>query len=684
MSSITSGIAATPGLRTFLDEARAGQHRDVAVVRVQIRGEDLVETARKPGTPDGDLAQLEEYLDNGPAFFLLRASASTWYIVMWMPEGKVGVSNRMVYASSQSNLKEAVGEASVAGTLQFTTADEVLGREAPAASSAPTAAPTPMAADTPVPVAVSTDKPAPSVAPKPPGLQTTGSFVKKSTVTTTVEHERVVERTVSRTVEQRSGPHPPAVGPKPQSLGQHRPGVFVKKADPRLAMSQSELEHVDLLKQEDQARSEQLLQMQSRLRAPSERPAPASNPANHHANSMGQKQTVAAASGGFHSVTLPLSAEAKSVLCDFATNVGITVVELQIEANKCVTSLRSFTSTEDFAPNPTEPRFYVMRSPGSRAFVYSCPDTSAPRLRMVYSTASSATLDQIQALGCKITHRLSLFVPKECTLIAVAATIRAGQAQRVVDDKPVESVVNYMPSAPARSLPSRFSPSSTRPLDAFTDENGFRKAFTNVRPNEPAPEPFRSPGISRQSSYTAPANDAVDSSPNAGASAWGVQLKPSNSSLSSVRTMEKGSTNSVGSIASRFSQVRLAGEAGDDSPASGASSQSSPLIESVAEPKPSNVAQEPEIMRSSLPGLRSASGPKRGSSADKAEDKWDPWRSVSSTTKTATNRQEAPKSALQSSVYTADKGPAPGSIADFMGDITYPPLQQGASKPEVS
>ncbi|KAJ2370556.1 hypothetical protein IW150_004908, partial [Coemansia sp. RSA 2607] len=106
-SSLTSGIAATPKLKQFLEESHAGQHGGVALLRIQIRGEDLVETARKDGPANGDLAQLEGYLGNDPAFFLLRSSPSTWYVITWMPEGKVGVSNRMVYASSQSNLKAA-------------------------------------------------------------------------------------------------------------------------------------------------------------------------------------------------------------------------------------------------------------------------------------------------------------------------------------------------------------------------------------------------------------------------------------------------------------------------------------------------------------------------------------------------------------------------------------------------
>ncbi|KAJ2786230.1 hypothetical protein H4R18_000077 [Coemansia javaensis] len=699
MSSLTSGICATPALQRFLDEARAGQHRDVAVVRVQIRGEDLVETARRAGTADGDLSQLEEYLDANPALFLLRASASSWYVVLWMPEGKVGPSNRMVYAASQPKLKEAVGAANIAGALQFSTVDEVLGGGDAGAAPGPETEPEPK--PEPAPDAGAKDAP-PSVAPKPPGLQATRSFsqVSSTTTTTTVQYERVVERRTQQQAERQGGP--PAIAPKPQGAAAHR-GVFVRKADPRLAMSSSELKHVDVLQQEDEARSEQLAQMHSRLRAGAAPAKAGPDPSNQHASSMGIKETAAAASGGFHTVTLPLSADAKDALGSFASTVGTTVVELQVEANKCVSSTRSFASTEDFVPNASEPRFYVMRTPGSRAFVYSCPESSPARLRMVYSTASASTLEQIQALGCKITHRLSLFSPKECTLVAVAATIRTGQAQRVCDSKAVSEVVAYVPSTPARSLPTRFAVTTTRPLDAFTNEDGFRKAFSSVRPDAPEPAPFKSPDALHrpQAPSPAPHSDAVDTSPNAGAAAWGLQLRSSTGTRRTVVTQAaSASTGSGGaapavtaavssreatgspSLPTRFSQTRLAGEAGDESSADGASRWSSPRA-SFVDAKSCGAEQRAESVRSSLPGLRPVADRAHDSSrnstpASDRDAKWDPWRPVSSTTKTSASKQDAPKSALQSSVFTKDSGPVASTIADLMGDITYPPLQQAA------
>ncbi|KAJ1877154.1 hypothetical protein LPJ66_012163, partial [Kickxella alabastrina] len=364
-------------------ESQQGQHKQVALLRVQIRGEDLVETARLNGPSTGDLSQLEQYLGNDPAFFLLRASVSSWYVITWMPEGKVGVSNRMVYASSQSNLKQAVGVDFVADALQFETVDEVFGRDndavgapEPPREAAPLAKPAP-----PKPAAFLK----PALRTPPPPTQEDVSVLVVASAENLSEQQQQQQQQAQRLVIQKAAP-PPVVAPKPlvqsQSFGQ-KSGVFVKKIDPRTAMSKSELVHVDLLQQEDDARSEQLEQMRTRLRNHTEASKPEVNPDNHHANSRGQKQTVAAASGGFHTVTLPLSPEAKSTLSDFGSNVGTTVVELQVEANKCISHVHSYASTEEFSPNPSEPRFYIMRTPGSRVFVYSCPETSPPRLRMV-------------------------------------------------------------------------------------------------------------------------------------------------------------------------------------------------------------------------------------------------------------------------------------------------------------
>ncbi|KAI8324177.1 hypothetical protein GQ54DRAFT_296326 [Martensiomyces pterosporus] len=565
-----------------------------------------------------------------------------------MPEGKVGVSNRMVYASSQSNLKSAVGFSAVVDTLQFSLRDEVLGREP----------------ETPAPqTGAAAAAPATSIAPpqeqKEQQLQQPKTQPQQANVTS---HPQAQAQAQTQT----------------QAVGNR--GVFVKKLDPRLAMSKSELEHVDMLKQEDDARSEQLQQMRTHFRNYTTPSRPDITPNNQHANDSGIKQTVAAASGGFHTVSLPLSPSAKSALSSFSCDDSISVVELQVEANKCVTEVKSYAEPDGFSPSANEPRFYIIRAPGSRVFVYCCPEGSAPRLRMVYSTATARTLAQIQELGCQLTHKLSVFSAKECTASAVAAAVRSGQAQRVDSDKSVDTVVNYVPSKPARSLPSRFAANTTRTLDAFTDEEGFRKAFSGVRPDAPAPAPFKSatPARSFTSVSSSQPDTGVDTSSNNGAAAWGVQLK------SSSRGSTPRSSYSVTDIKDQFSSIRLAGETGNDTPAdSGPSSgHMTPIVVK------SGSGSSPEAMHSSLPGLRHVSNTHNataGASASAAAahgDKWDPWRPVSSVG--TGEKPAAPASSLQSAVYSKTTE-ADGSISALMGDITYPPLQAGSKdKPDIS
>ncbi|KAJ1948674.1 hypothetical protein EC988_005080, partial [Linderina pennispora] len=430
-------------------------------------------------------------------------------------------------------------------------------------------------------------------------------------------------------------------------------------------MSQSELEHMDLLKQEDDARNEQLQQMRTHFRTYTTPSKPDYDPSNQHANQGGLKQTVAAASGGFHTVSLPLSQSAKDALNNLVSDSSIAVVELQVEGGKSITAARTYQSADSFSPCTAEPRFYVMNSQPHRVFIYSCPEGCAPRLRMVYSTATQRTLAQIQELGCQLTHKLSVFSSKECTPAAVAAAVRSGQAQRASSEKAVDVVVNYVPNKPAQSLPSRFAAGTTRSLDAFTDEAGFRKAFSDVRPDAPAPAPFKTPSpaqsfktLSPAQSFNTPSpsqsfrsavssqsqNDGVDSSPNTGAAAWGVQLK-SGSRNGSPRPPVRGSA--------------------------GVSPKQTPPPRS---PKP-----ETEVMHSSLPGLRHVSKGdqvSKGNQVSTSEKQWDPWRPVSTVDDSV--KSTAPESSLQSAVFTKEAS-TKESIPSLMGDITDSGFEQHVS-----
>ncbi|KAJ2794551.1 hypothetical protein H4R20_006186, partial [Coemansia guatemalensis] len=149
------------------------------------------------------------------------------------------------------------------------------------------------------------------------------------------------------------------------------------------------------------------------------------------------------------------------------------------------------------------------------------------------------------------------------------------------------------------------------------------------------------------------------------------------------------SVGSVETVSTRFSQTHLAGEAGDESQSPYESRKLSPLVE-FADNGASNEKPQPEVIRSSLPGLRPVPGPRNDNNSSRnnsrhstpvapRDSKWDPWRSVNATNQTSVSRSDAPQSALQSSVYTKPGEATHDSISSLMGDITYPPLQHPAS-----
>ncbi|ORX67747.1 hypothetical protein DL89DRAFT_259006 [Linderina pennispora] len=589
MSSLSSGIAAAPKLKQFLDESAEGQHSDISVLRVQIRGVDLVETGRKSGPANGDLTQLDELLGDDPA----------WYLVTWMPEGKVGVSNRMIYASSQSKLKAAVGFGNVEDSLQFSSKNEAFGKgisQGAESLSLQGSEPAPEK-PAPAPKPVLASKPAPN--PKPTSVAALSA--------------------PTATAQRLAGQAPPVVQPKPQGLGSSS-GVFVKKLDPRLAMSH-----------------EQLQQMRTHFRTYTTPSKPDYDPNNQHANQSGLKQTVAAASGGFHTVSLPLSQSAKDALNNLVSDSSIAVVELQVEGGKSITVVRTYQSADSFSPCTAEPRFYVMNSQPHRVFIYSCPEGCAPRLRMVYSTATQRTLAQIQELGCQLTHKLSVFSAKECT--SSSSSSRSGSVPaftvRCRDHSLPWMRLPTRPGSGRRSLMSGRMPRRLRHSRRHRQRSHLRPYR---QPNLSIPRRRRSRSV--QQSQVQSQNDGVDSSPNTGAAAWGVQLK-SGSHNGSPRPPVRGSA--------------------------GVSPKQTPPPRS---PKP-----ETEIMHSSLPGLRHVSKgdqASKGNQVSTSEKQWDPWHPVSTVDDSV--KSTAPESSLQSAVFTKEAS-TKESIPSLMGDITYPPLQ---------
>jgi len=166
--------------------------------------------------------------------------------------------------------------------------------------------------------------------------------------------------------------------------------------------STSEKEFEQVLKQEDEARTEMAKQQE-------------------------QKSTTGATTGGYHSVNIPLSDGAKAELAKIkdgsASFVQLAVNETKDKINAEPAKNISNASQLQKEINTNEPRFYIykfMRSPTAPnptyVFLYCCPEKSPAKLRMVYSTAKPALAESITKLGIPLAgKRVEITEPNEVT-----------------------------------------------------------------------------------------------------------------------------------------------------------------------------------------------------------------------------------------------------------------------------
>jgi len=110
--------------------------------------------------------------------------------------------------------------------------------------------------------------------------------------------------------------------------------------------------------------------------------------------------------GGYHSVSIPLSSNAKSAL-DRIKSGEINFVCLSIDGSQSsIVSLDSKnvdSSRISSEVHLTEPKFYLYSQMGKPiVFIYSCPSKSPPKLRMVYSTTKTNVINQITQYGLNL------------------------------------------------------------------------------------------------------------------------------------------------------------------------------------------------------------------------------------------------------------------------------------------
>jgi len=108
--SHSSGIPVSPQLKESFGTAISGNTR---LVKVQIENETLVPIATKPTSGDfnSDLSQVPDLLDAGtPCYILYKTdSEQTQFVLFFYVPSKSKVKDKMLYASTRSNLKQQLG-----------------------------------------------------------------------------------------------------------------------------------------------------------------------------------------------------------------------------------------------------------------------------------------------------------------------------------------------------------------------------------------------------------------------------------------------------------------------------------------------------------------------------------------------------------------------------------------------
>jgi len=136
-----------------------------------------------------------------------------------------------------------------------------------------------------------------------------------------------------------------------------------------------------------------------------------------------------------HSVKFPLAQNARAALASMAAST-VNFVQLFVDAEKETIEL-SNSSTVDVSAlasliSENEPRFSVWRWSGgedSVVFIYSCPDSSKVKLKMLYSTVKAVAVGAIEEAGVKINKKLEVQAPsKELTEEALRTELQSNAA----------------------------------------------------------------------------------------------------------------------------------------------------------------------------------------------------------------------------------------------------------------
>ncbi|KAJ1983702.1 Twinfilin-1 [Dimargaris cristalligena] len=142
MSSLSSGVQVSRDLKELLTDLKEGRRENVLALKIRIQGSEmvLVEQKEGPTSPGARFGPIESMVaEDQAAYFLIRRDDGKWRFVTWIPEpvsfggapggggptGRLSVREKMLYASSQSNLKFTLGFGCVAETVHLTSMNDI-------------------------------------------------------------------------------------------------------------------------------------------------------------------------------------------------------------------------------------------------------------------------------------------------------------------------------------------------------------------------------------------------------------------------------------------------------------------------------------------------------------------------------------------------------------------------------
>ncbi|PVU91534.1 hypothetical protein BB561_004353 [Smittium simulii] len=416
MSSVTSGIKAGVELETALASAKLGD-----IISLEILNDTISVTKLPHSFTNSSSNKISDFFHyNQPSYILINQAAESWTLITWIPEAKVNIKLRMLYASTQDEIKRKIGFANLKNSFQMSDINDAL-------------------AFFNIKDLTQSEK---------KNYDPLNSFTQNSTVAPITSN----------------------------SLKQFN--SFEKVLNPRLAMSEFELAKLSVLESEDLARQESIDHVSSNLKRVNKNScknsdiysnvsATAAKTGGFHHLMLPIDQDCLSKLGTFAKSSLYFIAELQ------VSNNTLFLLNSFTDANGADSKSKIIFSLD--------PKYFFVKINNSQSlFIVYIPDSSPLKSRMIYSSSLISVLDQLDSINLYATHKAQVFEKSEISISYAEKLIADGTAKSRETDKPIDQVLNFRPAVPAKSVPTRFSINSKTATNVMPSElvSNFVADFT--------------------------------------------------------------------------------------------------------------------------------------------------------------------------------------------------------------